>query len=30
MSAAVLVARHDERMSNHCDRVLRLTDGATQ
>ncbi len=28
--AAVVVATHDERMSNHCDRVLRLTDGAMQ
>jgi putative ABC transport system ATP-binding protein len=28
--AAVIVATHDERMSNHCDRVLRLTDGELQ
>jgi putative ABC transport system ATP-binding protein len=28
--AAVVVATHDERMSNHCDRVLRLTDGEMQ
>jgi putative ABC transport system ATP-binding protein len=25
--AAVLVATHDDRMTRHCDRVLRLTDG---
>ena len=25
--AAVVVATHDERMSTHCDRVLRLADG---
>ena len=25
--AAVVVATHDERMSAHCDRVLRLADG---
>lgn len=28
--AAVVVATHDDRMSNHCDRVLRLTDGELQ
>jgi putative ABC transport system ATP-binding protein len=28
--AAVVVATHDDRMSNHCDRVLHLTDGAMQ
>jgi len=28
--AAVVVATHDERMSNHCDRVVRLTDGELQ
>ena len=26
-AAAVVVATHDERMSSHCDRVLRLADG---
>ena len=25
--AAVIVATHDDGMSNYCDRVLRLTDG---
>jgi putative ABC transport system ATP-binding protein len=28
--AAVVVATHDDRMSNHCDRVLHLTDGELQ
>jgi putative ABC transport system ATP-binding protein len=28
--AAVIVATHDDRMTNHCDRVLRLTDGELQ
>jgi putative ABC transport system ATP-binding protein len=28
--AAVLVATHDERMTSHCDRVLRLVDGTLQ
>jgi putative ABC transport system ATP-binding protein len=26
-AAAVVVATHDDRMSSHCDRVLRLADG---
>ncbi|MBI3372544.1 MAG: ABC transporter ATP-binding protein [Betaproteobacteria bacterium] len=28
--AAVVVATHDERMTSHCDRVLRLIDGEMQ
>ncbi len=29
-AAAVVVATHDDRMSSHCDRVLRLADGVMQ